>query len=347
MSYLLAFFSTIVVYLLLNVILSWCDIRSWFALKAPHHIHQREIPRIGGLTIVAVVSFHCVSSFVQVNEIVYNSFVALLPMFILGLLEDMDVSISALTRMIFSLISGLLLAFLTGYSIIRVDVPMIDAALALYAISLFLTTLAISTVMNGLNLLDGLNGLACFFTSSTLFALGLIANNHFDYVLQSSSFFAAAVFLGFLPFNFPRARAFLGDSGAYICGGVCAMFVIVLVARVESVSPFVALMLIIYPFYEAVRTFFRRINEGANPLLADNKHLHHLTYNVIKRRFRYPDEVANPLASLILCAVIFLKGVYSVIFSASTISLMAGVLVFVGIYEIAHRKFSYILLNPN
>lgn len=123
---------------------------------------------------------------------------------------------------------------------------------------------------NFFNFMDGINGIAS--TSSLLagVSLGLIARHLHHQTVEAASFALAAASLGFLPFNFPRARVFLGDVGSYFSGAVLALLVslallrgFTLEAAVAPVGVFVA---------DATVTLVRRILGGKPWATAHREH---------------------------------------------------------------------------
>ena len=131
-------------------------------------------------------------------------------------------------------------------------------------------------VMNGFNFMDGMDGQAGIFSLS-VFLLMLIATYSF------SDFFSLSLLLllligctfGFLIFNFPPAKTFLGDCGSQFLGFVIAFLSIYIVNVTQGSVPFLALVIILLPFlYDVIYTIIRRIKRGENILLAHRSHLY-------------------------------------------------------------------------
>ncbi len=85
-------------------------------------------------------------------------------------------------------------------------------------LSLPLTLAFLVFVTNGLNFIDGLNGLASGSCLIVALSVGTAAWRAGDPLLVASSLSLAAGIAGFLPFNYPTARIFMGDVGSQICG---------------------------------------------------------------------------------------------------------------------------------
>jgi UDP-GlcNAc:undecaprenyl-phosphate/decaprenyl-phosphate GlcNAc-1-phosphate transferase len=90
----------------------------------------------------------------------------------------------------------------------------------------FITALWILTVVNAFNFMDNMNGLCA--------GLGLIAAGYFgiisalggQYLVATTAFLATGALAGFLPYNFPKASAFLGDAGSHLTGYLAAVLAI-------------------------------------------------------------------------------------------------------------------------
>jgi UDP-GlcNAc:undecaprenyl-phosphate GlcNAc-1-phosphate transferase len=91
------------------------------------------------------------------------------------------------------------------------------------AFSYGITALWILTVVNAFNFMDNMNGLCAGLGVIGAAWLGLIAGSRGQYDVAAIAFLATGALLGFLPFNFPRATAFLGDAGSHLTGYLLAV----------------------------------------------------------------------------------------------------------------------------
>ena len=166
--------------------------------------------------------------------------------------------------------------------------------------SFALTVFALVVVMNAVNFIDGLDGLVA--------GVCLIANGIFfvySYVLTrdigSSTYFNLASFIavvlvgacaGFLPFNWNRAKMFMGDSGALMLGLLMATSAIAItgqlnpatldpeqLGRSQLLGAFIPILLpvavVILPLLDFGSAVLRRMRAGKSPFSPDRKHLHH------------------------------------------------------------------------
>ena len=139
-------------------------------------------------------------------------------------------------------------------------------------------------VVNSINLIDGVDGLASGIGLFATCAFGIwfayFGQMHWAIV----SFSLSGALLGFLVFNFNPARIFMGDSGSLIIGAVISVLAIQLIespidqlpADYQLVStPVLAMSILAYPLLDTLRVFVIRTSKGKSPLSADRTHLHH------------------------------------------------------------------------
>jgi UDP-N-acetylmuramyl pentapeptide phosphotransferase/UDP-N-acetylglucosamine-1-phosphate transferase len=150
--------------------------------------------------------------------------------------------------------------------------------------SIFLSLFTYIVVVNAMNLIDGIDGLAAGvgFIASSAFGTWFIFAN--EYTLASLSFSLSGALLGFLIFNFSPAKIFMGDSGSLIIG----MFICVLSIKlieyplsrldgfwVRISNPIIVIAALSYPLTDTLRIFIIRAVKGQSPFAADRNHLHH------------------------------------------------------------------------
>jgi UDP-N-acetylmuramyl pentapeptide phosphotransferase/UDP-N-acetylglucosamine-1-phosphate transferase len=148
-----------------------------------------------------------------------------------------------------------------------------------------LSLCAIFFVINGANLIDGFNGLLTIHAIIILTILYYLANKfNLDHILIIL-FYILIILAFFLILNFPRAKLFLGDGGAYYIGALISYFTILIARDANEISPFFFAILIYYIFLEVIFSVFRKIYEKKDPFLPDSKHLHMLIYYLIEKKF--------------------------------------------------------------
>ena len=94
------------------------------------------------------------------------------------------------------------------------------------AFSYVITILWLLTVMNAFNFMDNMNGLCAGTGAIGGFMFALIAAADGEYLVALAGFLICGALAGFLPWNFPNARAFLGDAGSQLVGYLLAVMAI-------------------------------------------------------------------------------------------------------------------------
>ena len=89
-----------------------------------------------------------------------------------------------------------------------------------------ITVLWILTVINAFNFMDNMNGLCAGLGALGAFFFALIAASKGQYLVAVTGFLMCGGLTGFLPWNFPNARAFLGDAGSHLVGYLLAVMAI-------------------------------------------------------------------------------------------------------------------------
>jgi UDP-GlcNAc:undecaprenyl-phosphate GlcNAc-1-phosphate transferase len=128
---------------------------------------------------------------------------------------------------------------------------------------------------NAMNFIDGLNGLAACVTLVAAGFLAVIAATHDGWFAYFAALLLAAGVAGFLPFNFPRARIFMGDVGSQFCGFVLAVLGVV-TSRFDGVelSFLIVPMLLSGVLFDVAFTLARRLLAGERITEAHRGHLY-------------------------------------------------------------------------
>jgi Fuc2NAc and GlcNAc transferase len=232
--------------------------------------HSQPTPRGGGIGIwlsFMVVPFFLLptSSFRFIEFAVVASLVGLF-----GLVEDR-----------FNLSSKLRLAIQLSLSSVTVYLFIIPLTTFSSLLTFLFWVVFITGTSNFYNFMDGINGIAGL---TGIVGFGLITffsyfiTNEPDIALMSISLVSAC--LGFLPFNFPKARVFMGDVGSVSLGFLFAFFVIKLSA---TINIFLCSIMFLYTFYaDALVTIYYRWRQGENLMKAHRSHLYQYMANELR-----------------------------------------------------------------
>jgi UDP-GlcNAc:undecaprenyl-phosphate GlcNAc-1-phosphate transferase len=194
--------------------------------------------------------------------------------------------VSVQTRLAVTMLAACFGAWLLNGIVTRIDLPYADQLLRWAPLAIGFTIFAVAGVANAINIIDGYNGLAAGYALTVLAGLAYVSLRVHDSFLLFSSLAMMGALLGFLIFNYPRGKIFLGDSGAYLLGFWSAELSVLLVARHPEVSAWFPLALLIYPVFETLFSIYRRkLVRGGSPGRPDRLHMHQMIYMRLVRRF--------------------------------------------------------------
>ncbi len=299
---------TLVLMVLVAASVSFCF--SWVILKVSRKyrlypkirerdVHVRPTPRLGGIAMfVALIVAFLIASRIPYFRVVFTEPTQILAILgaallivIVGVADDiwdLDWTIKLAAQL-------LVAALVTWQGVQIISLPIGGITVGSPLLSFLITLFTIVLVMNAVNFIDGLDGLVAgvaiiangvFLVYSYLLARDVSPTNYFSL----ASLMAAVVVgmcLGFLPFNWHRARLFMGDAGSMLVGLLMATSAISVTGQVDPVAlgrsqvlpAFLPIVLpiavLILPLADFALAVFRRLRAGKSPFTADRKHLHH------------------------------------------------------------------------
>jgi UDP-GlcNAc:undecaprenyl-phosphate GlcNAc-1-phosphate transferase len=156
-----------------------------------------------------------------------------------------------------------------------------------------ITALWILTVVNALNFMDNMNGLCAGLGAIGAAWFGAIAAAQGQYLVATMAFVVAGALLGFLPFNYPRAKAFLGDAGSHLTGYLLAVLAILphfyTVKHPRPLAVLTPLLVLAVPLGDLVWVVLLRWRKGRPFYVGDTNHLSH---RLVQRGFTPARAVA-------------------------------------------------------
>ena len=249
----------------------------------PQKFHASPTPRIGGLGVMAGL-FVCGAALLAIeqgasgDQFGYLLF-ASLPAFLGGITEDVTKNVGVSIRLALTMLAAACGVWLLGAVIPRLDVPGLDTLLGWAPFAIAFTIFAVGGVANAINIIDGYNGLAGGHAVIVLAALAFVSAQVGDSFLFTSTLAMVGALLGFLVWNYPKGKIFLGDGGAYLLGFWLAELSVLLVVRHPEVSPWFPMLLLVYPIFETLFSMYRRkLIQGQSLGQPDRSHLHQLIY---------------------------------------------------------------------
>jgi len=299
------------------------------------------VPRVGGIGIA--MGFMGAAAYVAWSQPAHASIVAGLlvsavPVFAAGLWEDLTKRVRPRNRLLAAAASAGIAAWLLGAVIERTAIPGVQWIAGFSAGALLLTLFVVSGVVNAINIIDGMNGLASMCCVIMLAGLAYVGDQAGDPLIVAAAVAAIGAIAGFFIWNYPNGLIFLGDGGAYLLGFLIAEVAILLIHRNPGVSPLCPLLMVAYPVMETLFTMYRRrVVRGRAMGLPDGIHLHSLVYRRLMRwAVGSTDAKAltrrNSLTAPYLWVVCSLSVVPSLLWWNSTPALAVCLLVFVVLY---------------
>jgi len=225
--------------------------------------HALPTPRGGGMGILLAFVVASLVSGMSHFLWVPTSFISIVSFF------DDKLHLSPRTRLLFQFSAA-------GAALFSLLYPVPVDFLLKVLLLIFFMVFIVGTA-NFYNFMDGINGIAGLtgfvgFLLLTVHAHG-IGNSSYAPVLLAVSFAC----LGFLPFNIPSARVFMGDVGSILLGFFFALSVIMLAS---SITEFLALAGCLFPFYaDTLATLYVRWRSGERLSQAHRRHLYQLLAN--------------------------------------------------------------------
>jgi len=341
-----------VAWLIGHLIVRYDDLHAHFSHDhvdaGPQKFHAQPTPRIGGVALYVGMLGAGGLLMLPIFETSPPEYGLLLlagaPAFFGGLIEDMTKNVGIYQRLLLTMVSAALCAWLLGAILPRLDIPILDDLLLWTLPALLFTVFAVSGVANALNIIDGYNGLAAGYAVLALAAMAWVSAQVGDVFLVTACFALIGALLGFLAWNWPAGRIFLGDGGAYLLGFLLAELSVLLVVRNPEVSPWFPFALLIYPVFETLFSIYRRrILRGHGAMRPDALHLHQLIYGRIVNNNKWTpaDKLArNNRVAPYLWSINLFVILWALVFWQSPPLLLVGVTLFCVVYLALYRRIA-------
>jgi UDP-GlcNAc:undecaprenyl-phosphate GlcNAc-1-phosphate transferase len=261
--------------------------------------HTIPTPRIGGLAMLAGLfaallvagSLSWFNSVFDEPQRILAVVSAATVIVIIGVLDDffdLDWTIK---------LAGQVLAagILAWQGVQIVSLPIGGLVIGSYAVSMVITIFLTVLIMNAVNFIDGLDGLvagvvligtSAFFLYTYLITQQTSPTNYFNLASLISAI-VVGIAAGFLPFNWHKAKIFMGDSGSTLLGLLMATAALAVTGQIDPAAvtsrvlapaflPIVLpLAILMLPLLDLLLAVIRRVRAGKSPFRADKSHIHH------------------------------------------------------------------------
>ena len=240
-------------------------------------VHDHPIPRMGGMAIFLGFLIS-VLLFVHIDTQVQGILIGAVIIVATGVVDDI-VQLRWFIKLGAQVVAAVV-AIVHGVVILGLMNPNVfsphETLVTIGVLSIPITLFWIVGVTNAVNLIDGLDGLACgvsAISSVTMLAAALMVAEPNVALLLAA---LAGGCLGFIPYNMNPAKIFMGDTGALLLGYVLATVSILGLFKFYAVITFIVpILALALPLFDTTFAIIRRLLRGQNPMTPDRGHLHH------------------------------------------------------------------------
>lgn len=260
------------------IIIYFCNKHNIFDYHDERKIHSGNISRLGGVGIAVSFLIAALLYLLFTEQVSFSHslpiLVAGLIIFIFALIDDL-LTLPAIAKLIVQLIvSGIVT--LNGFRFTQIFAWQLPTVL-----SYILTFCWIIGVINAYNLIDGLDGLCGSLSITAVSTLGVLyyLSNNME---SGLCFILAGSILGFLCFNWPPAKLFMGDDGSQFLGFMIATIPLYSSSGASFEYNKFLIMIIItaFPVFDTIAAIWRRIRDRRPIMSPDKSHLHHKLLNL-------------------------------------------------------------------
>ena len=249
-------------------------------------VHKTDMPSLGGLAIFFgfLIGYMLFSKqTIEMNAILIGSIIVI----ITGIIDDIK-PIKSYYKLLAQLAAASVIVFYGGILLKDINAfgLYIEFGIFTYPITLFF----IVAMINAINLIDGLDGLAAGISSIFFLTIGIIAfiNNKLGGLDIILSFIMLGSTLGFLFHNFHPAKIFMGDTGSMFLGFIISIIALLGFKNVTLTSFIIPILILAVPILDTFFAILRRLINKTPITVPDKEHLHH---QLLKMNFSHRSTV--------------------------------------------------------
>lgn len=246
--------------------------------------HKKSTPTLGGIAVFASL---IISTMIFVNiNIIPNFQYAIagsVVMFFIGLKDDL-VEISWSKKVSGEILAALFLIVLGDYRFTNLH-GFFGIYEINYAASLIVSLFVMIGIVNAMNLIDGIDGLASGLAAmaTTCFGIWFFMDGQYEMVVVCAALTGSLLaFIGFNVFGNTN-KIFMGDTGSLLIGYIMTFLVIVFnESNILKNSPWhvnnapiISFAILFVPLYDTIRVMLSRMIKGKSPFAPDRTHIHH------------------------------------------------------------------------
>jgi len=259
--------------------------------KVDHRkVHTEDTSRLGGIGIfTSFIISSLLSPFlvtmIMDSEVLFHQSQLKIPyllasvtiIFVTGVLDDFA-EMRARYKLLGQFIASIL-AILGGALITKIEIPFSGFTIELGYFAIPLTIIWLIAITNALNLIDGIDGLSSGISIIAAMIFGFVFLLHGQFLPAIISFALVGALFGYLFFNFPPAKIFMGDSGSLFLGFILALLPIATFPQ-SGTSLVLPVTMLAVPILDVIAAIWRRKREKQNIFSPDRFHVHHKLLNM-------------------------------------------------------------------
>lgn len=274
--------------------------RQLFDVPDERKIHQGAVPRLGGIAFKPVILFsvffllgidlmtgryEILSEISKDAQSLFLGFCSIIILYLIGIADDL-IGVKYRAKFVVQILCGVMmiaggvwLSDLNGF----MGIHQIPDWLG-YILTVFITVF----IINAINLIDGIDGLASGLCSISCLFYGIIFFMIGQYIFSMLSFATLGVLTPFFYYNvFGKAerqkKIFMGDTGSLTVGMMLCFLSIKLIqctpasdGNIPLPNPLILTFSpLIVPCFDVIRVYLHRVRNRKNPFLPDKNHIHH------------------------------------------------------------------------
>jgi UDP-GlcNAc:undecaprenyl-phosphate/decaprenyl-phosphate GlcNAc-1-phosphate transferase len=253
-------------------------------------IHKRPVPRLGGIPIAIAFTLGITAAFLLVEDFrlaltlerFQGLIIGIIMVVFLGVVDDIY-ELSALFKLLFQILIAMLLYYF-NFTTDVITHPLTGRSIILSPyINISFTILWTIGIMNAINLIDGLDGLASSISIISTLTLFIFAINRANFDIASAfvCIALAGSLLGFINYNLPPAKIFMGDSGSLFIGFILATIGLIGFNKSSTaMTLMIPLVSLTIPIGDTLTAIIRRTLRNKRIFDADKEHIHHRLLNI-------------------------------------------------------------------
>ena len=275
------------------LVVKMCNTRGIFDLPNTRKLHKHAIPRLGGtlfmpslsvgVAITLLIMYQGINQQIQIGVSNIAMVAGAILIYLIGILDDLK-GLKATHKFIIQTIAALL------FPLCNLMIYNLHGFFGIYEIPIWisypLTVFVILLIVNAMNLIDGIDGLASSIAFLILASFAYLYYQLEAYLFSLISVSLAGATLAFFFFNFygkvGRLKTFMGDSGSLFLGYVIAYLAIKYQMVYENknllnmeAATLTSFSLVFLPCIDVIRVALERKINGKNMFDADKTHIHH------------------------------------------------------------------------